>query len=104
VLSWVLLGPSAGRLGESCPALYRLFPGRCGASREQSCEHQGFRSLIVDASGAPSSATTDRIGRPGTARPILSHDPLHPMQIRPTPYARSVVRVQRNDRLGVARD
>jgi hypothetical protein len=53
------------------PIPYRLIPGCRGASREQSREHQGFRSrLVADASGAPVLRGQGPIGRPGTARPI----------------------------------
>jgi hypothetical protein len=46
-------------------------PGVSRRIREQSCEHQGFRSrLVADASGAPVLGDQGPIGRPGTARPI----------------------------------
>jgi len=53
------------------PVLYSLTPGCCGASREQSREHRGFRFRpVADASGAPVLRGQGPIGRPGTARPI----------------------------------
>jgi hypothetical protein len=72
VLPWVLLGLQAGRVAEGPPSLYRLIPGCCGASREQSREHRGFGPVRSRTPSAlRSSATRDRIGRPGTARPSL---------------------------------
>jgi hypothetical protein len=53
------------------PILYPLIPGHHGASRAQSREHRGFRSRPGRGRlSLRSSATRDRIGRPGTARPI----------------------------------
>jgi hypothetical protein len=54
VHSWAPLGRRAGRMPHRRPILYSLIPGCRGASREQSCEHRGFRSRpVADAFGAP---------------------------------------------------
>jgi hypothetical protein len=53
------------------PMLFSLIPGCRGASREQSREHRGSGPVWSRTPLAlRSSATRDRIGRPGTARPM----------------------------------
>jgi hypothetical protein len=64
-----------------CPVPYRSVPVPRGASREQAREHWGSGPVRSRTSSAlRSSAIRDRIGRPGTARPITAFRRMAPVR------------------------